>query len=118
MKTDKLSETEWETLKKHPQMAAEIIKNVRLLKESVPIILQHHERYDGRGYPNQMKGEEIDYLARLLTVVDSFDAMTSLRPYQPRKSYNEAFEELISCSGTQFDPEAVKLFIGTVGELF
>jgi diguanylate cyclase (GGDEF)-like protein len=117
MKTDKLSEEEWETLKKHPQIAAEILKNVRSMKDSVPIILQHHERYDGMGYPNKLKGEEIDYFARLLTVVDSFDAMTSLRPYQPRKSYGEAIEELLRCSGAQFDPASVNLFISTVGEL-
>ncbi len=114
MKTTPLTPGEWEILKKHPENAAEMVKNVMLLKDVVPIILQHHERYDGTGYPNRLKGEEITYLARVLNVVDSFDAMTSFRPYQKRKSYSEAFDELIRCSGTQFDPEIVKVFIATI----
>ncbi len=117
MKTEKQTNEEWETLKKHPQIAVEILKNVKTLQDSVPIILQHHERFDGTGYPNKLKGQEINFFARLLTVIDSFDAMTSLRPYQPRKPYEQAFEELHRCSGTQFDPEAVGLFVQTIGAL-
>ena len=117
MKTDQLSKEEWELLKTHPQNAVEIIKNIQPLKDTVPIILQHHERFDGTGYPNKLKGEEIDSLARMLTVIDSFDAMTSIRPYQQKKSYQQAIEELQNCSGTQFDPEAVKIFIDTIEDM-
>jgi len=110
IKTEPLTTEEWETLKNHPQYAVDIIKNNDALEEVKPIILQHHERYDGRGYPAKLKGNEIHYLARLLTVVDAFDAMTSLRPYQKTKTYTQAMEELTRCCGTQFDPEAVKAF--------
>ena len=74
-------------------------------------MLQHHERYDGKGYPLGLKGDNINYLARLLAVVDAFDAMTSLRPYQPIKTYKQAIAELRRCSGTQFDPQAAEAFI-------
>lgn len=114
MKSEELTKEEWDILKKHPQNAVEIIKNIYSLRDSVPIIQQHHERYDGTGYPNKLEGEEINYLARMLTVIDSFDAMTSFRPYQQRKSYAQAINELYRCSGTQFDPEAVRNFVSTI----
>ena len=114
MKSDPLTEEEWEIMKSHPQKSVEIIGKINSLQDLVPIILQHHERYDGTGYPKKLKGKEIHYLARVLMVADSFDAMTSIRPYQPRKSYNQAVRELIKCSGTQFDPEVVQDFIDTI----
>lgn len=113
-KSTPLTEEEWEILQSHPKNGAEIIKNVVALKEVVPIILQHHERYDGTGYPDKLKGNEISYLARLLTVIDSFDAMTSNRPYQKKKTFSEAFDELVRCSGTQFDPELAQEFIRVI----
>lgn len=116
MKSDKLTEEEWNILKCHPKYAVEIIENVPALRDSVPIIIEHHERYDGLGYPNGLKGEEIDPMARLLTVVDSFDAMTSLRPYQHRKSYSESIHELYRCSGSQFDPAMVQVFVELLKE--
>jgi len=114
IKNENVTAEEWEILKTHPQNGVEIIKNVVELEDVVPIILQHHEKYDGTGYPNGLKGEEITYLARVLTVVDCFDAMTSDRPYQHKRSIFEAFDELIRCSGTHFDPEVVQAFIRTV----
>ena len=111
-----LTNDEWEMLKKHPAEGVEIIKSVESLKDIAPIILYHHERYDGNGYPDNIKGEEIPYMARILTVVDSFDAMTSERPYNKRKSYSEAIEELRRCSGSQFDPEITKAFIEIISE--
>lgn len=114
MKSERLTGGEWDILKCHPQYAAEIIENVHSLQEAVPIILQHHEWYDGSGYPNHLKGAEIEFLARILTVIDSFDAMTSVRPYQQRRSYSDALEELERCSGIQFDPEAVRIFMETL----
>lgn len=111
-----LTKDEWETLKQHPANGVEIIKNVDSLKKVIPLILHHHERYDGRGYPGGLKGDEIPYLARILTVVDSFDAMTSNRPYNTRKTYDEAVEELKRCSGGQFDPVIAQAFIEVIQE--
>jgi diguanylate cyclase (GGDEF)-like protein len=114
IKTEPLTEEEWKIMKNHPQKAVEIIQNIGSLKDIGPLILQHHERFDGTGYPNNLKADEINYLARILTVVDSFDAMTSIRPYQTRKSYNQAIRELIRCRGTQFDPDVVNDFINAI----
>ncbi|SDO74277.1 bifunctional diguanylate cyclase/phosphohydrolase [Clostridium gasigenes] len=111
-----LTKEEWELLKEHPQNGIDIIKPVQSLEKIVPLILHHHENYNGTGYPNKLKGEDIPYLARVLTVVDSFDAMTSNRPYNKRKTYEEAVEELIKFSGAQFDPKIVKTFIQVIEE--
>lgn len=112
----KLTKDEWEILKQHPRDGVEIIKSVNSLKKVAPLILYHHERYDGCGYPEELKGENIPYLARVLTVIDSFDAMTSSRPYNKRKTYEEGLEELNRCSGTQFDPKIVEIFTEVVRE--
>lgn len=111
-----LTEEEWEILKQHPINGLEIIKPVESLKEIAPLILHHHERYDGNGYPGNLMGENIPYLARVLTVVDGFDAMTSNRPYSRRKTNEEAVEELKKCSGTQFDPIIANAFIEVIIE--
>jgi diguanylate cyclase (GGDEF)-like protein len=103
---------EWEILKQHPSNGAAIIEPVESLRVIVPLILHHHERYDGKGYPAGLAGEDIPYLARVLTIADSFDAMTSKRSYTNlRKTYDEAVEELRACAGTQFDPELTEIFI-------
>ena len=112
----RLTKEEWEILKQHPKDGVEIIKSVNSLKDVVPLILYHHERYDGFGYPVGLKEKEIPYLARVLTVIDSFDAMTSSRPYNKRKTYDEGLVELERCSGTQFDPEIVGIFSDVVKE--
>lgn len=117
MKPNKLTPEEWEIMRSHPQNGAEIIRNVHSLSEMVPIILQHHERYDGTGYPNNLKGAEINYFARILTVIDSFDAMTSVRPYHQKKSFRNAIDELKRCSGTQFDPESVQIFLSVIDDI-
>lgn len=105
-----LNTLEWEILKTHPQNGADIVRPIKSLQKVEPIILHHHERYDGCGYPNGLKGQEIPYLARVLTVVDSFDAMTSNRPYNKRKDYKEGLLELIEQKGKQFDPDIVEAF--------
>jgi putative nucleotidyltransferase with HDIG domain len=110
-KRERLTDKEFDILKQHPTMGVEVIQHIDSFKELIPLILHHHERYDGRGYPTGLKGDEIPYLARILTIADSFDAMTSNRPYNNRKNYDEAIEELRRCSGTQFDPELVESFI-------
>jgi diguanylate cyclase (GGDEF)-like protein len=109
------TDEEWEILKQHPSNGAEIIEPVESLRVIVPLILHHHERYDGKGYPSGLSGEEIPYLARALTVADSFDAMTSKRSYTNlRKTYDEAIDELRACSGTQFDPDITEKFIEVI----
>lgn len=114
MKKMKLTGDEWEELKQHPVNGVDIIKSVKPLQEIIPLIQSHHERYDGKGYPDKLKGEEIPYLARVLTIVDSFDAMTSNRPYNNRKTYEEGIEEIKKCMGTQFDPKIAEAFIEVV----
>lgn len=114
VKKMRLEKEEWEELKQHPDNGVEIIKSVESLKDVIPLIKYHHERFDGKGYPEGLIGEEIPYLARVLTVVDSFDAMTSNRFYNIRKTYEEGIEELKKCSGTQFDPQIVTAFIEVI----
>ncbi|AJA48874.1 diguanylate cyclase (GGDEF) domain-containing protein [Clostridium pasteurianum DSM 525 = ATCC 6013] len=111
-----LNNEEWEVLKQHPANGVEIINPVKSLSYIAPLILHHHERYDGKGYPDNLKGENIPYLARILTVVDSFDAMTSNRPYSKIKSHSEAIEELKKCRGSQFDPDIADAFIEVIEE--
>ncbi|ACQ54886.1 diguanylate cyclase [Clostridium botulinum] len=111
-----LSGKEWEILKQHPVNGVEIIKPVNSLQNISDLILHHHERYDGKGYPDKLKGDNIPFLARALTVVDSFDAMTSNRPYNRRKTYEEAIEELKRCSDTQFDSYIAEKFIEVIIE--
>lgn len=111
-----LTKEEWERLKQHPDQGAEIIRTVESLQSIIPLIRHHHEKYDGTGYPAGLKGEEIPYLARVLTVIDSFDAMTSNRPYNKHKTYEEGFTELRKFSGIQFDPDIVEVFIETISE--
>ncbi|MBU3181062.1 bifunctional diguanylate cyclase/phosphohydrolase [Clostridium psychrophilum] len=111
-----LTQDEWEIMKQHSINGAEIIKHVESLQEIIPLILHHHERYDGTGYPDSLKGENIPYLVRMLTVVDCFDAMTSSRPYNTRKTYKEAIAELRKCRGTQFDKDIVDAFVQVIIE--
>lgn len=111
-----LTTEEWEIMKQHSENGVEIIKSVESLKEIAPLILHHHERYDGTGYPDNLKGNDIPYLVRILTVADCFDAMTSSRPYNKRKTYKEAIDELKRCSGTQFDKDIVDAFVQVIME--
>lgn len=110
-KREKLSESEFNILKQHPAIGADLVRDIKEFSDVIPIIKSHHEKYDGSGYPCNLKGNEIPYLARILTIIDSFDAMTSKRPYNVRKNYNEAIEELKKCAGTHFDYDLVHKFI-------
>ena len=105
-----LDEQEWRQIRAHPEMGVEILRYVAELADSLPIILNHHEHYDGTGYPAGLKGNEIPLEARLLSVADAYDAMTSLRPYHNQRSSQEAIDELRRCAGTTFDPELVEVF--------
>jgi diguanylate cyclase (GGDEF)-like protein len=109
--SSKLTGEQWDELRKHPQDSADILKQINGFEKVVPIVLQHHEKFDGSGYPNSFKGEEICYLARILTVADSFDAMTNQRTYQKVKTFDEAFEEIERCKGKHFDPIIADKFI-------
>lgn len=111
MNPGKLSEAEYIEIKKHSEFGYRILNASGDLSYLSDIVLSHHERWDGRGYPNGLKGEEIPLLSRVITIVDAFDAMTSDRAYKARKSIDEAIAELEKCSGTQFDPELVPVFI-------
>ncbi len=105
-----LSPEEWDRVTQHPEIGHNIVQPLHFLSREGTIILQHHERVDGRGYPARLLGHQIDPLAKIITVADSFDAMTSKRSYKINKSMEEAIEELYKCSGSQFDPEVVAIF--------
>lgn len=110
-KTDRLTDEEWDIIKKHPLVGKEILKPVLFEKEGIDIIIQHHERFDGNGYPYKLAGNQINILAQILSVADAFDAMTSARPYRQGMSKTEAIEQLKENSGTQFNPEVVNAFL-------
>ncbi|MGG2945321.1 diguanylate cyclase [Geobacillus stearothermophilus] len=117
-KQGKLEKHEWEIVKKHVTWGREIIAAEKRFDELLPLVELHHERYDGKGYPYGLKGEEIPKLARILCIIDSFDAMTTERPYQPTKTFEEALEEIERCAGTQFDPVYAAKFIAFVRERY
>ncbi len=111
-KTGPLTSEEFEEVKTHPRLAVAIISNIPSLAPCVPAILYHHERYDGTGYPQGLKGEDIPYEARVLAIADCLADMTADRPYRPALGWNQAIEEMKQNSGTQFDPNVAKVFIG------
>jgi len=110
-KTDKLSESEYAEIKKHPVKGAHILSAVSMFKDIVPLVKYHHERIDGRGYPYGLKGDEIPFLARIISVADAFDAMTSDRQYRSKLDLAEAKNQIIANSGTQFDSQVVEKFL-------
>lgn len=117
-KKGKLEPFEWEIIKKHVTWGKEIIATNKDLHDLIPLVELHHERYDGRGYPYGLQGASTPKLARILCIIDSFDAMTTERPYQPTKTFEEAIAELRKCSGSQFDPAFVPPFIEMIQELY
>ena len=105
-----LNHAEWEEMRKHPQVGAELIKGIHYLEPALPVILFHHERWNGSGYPFALTNENIPVAARIVAIADSFDAMTTKRPYRDELTPQEATSEIISGSGTQYDPLMVEAF--------
>jgi len=110
-KTGKLTPVEYAYMQRHCEFGSAIIEPIAKLRELIPNILHHHEQFDGRGYPHGLQGNKIPLFARIICIVDSFDAMTTDRPYRKKRNTKKALDELEKQSGTQFDPELVKIFI-------
>jgi putative nucleotidyltransferase with HDIG domain len=105
-----LTEEEWKVMRHHPDIGAKIVAGIPFLEDTIPLIRHHQERWDGKGYPSGLRGEEIPILARMFAIVDAFDALTSKRPYREKISTLEAVEYIIEQAGFIFDPEIVKVF--------
>ena len=111
LKANKLDDEEYNLIKKHPEKGETFISNLEFLQYCLPIIRNHHERLDGSGYPDGLKGDEIPQLVKIVTIADSYDAMTTQRAYKEPFNKKEAINELIRCKESQFDPYLVDKFI-------
>jgi HD-GYP domain-containing protein (c-di-GMP phosphodiesterase class II) len=111
VKPGPLSDDEYDVVKAHTHRGFEIAEQVKSLRELSNVIRSHHERYDGTGYPDGLAGDEIPLFARIITVVDSYDAMTSKRPYRDARAHADAIAEIKAKSGAQFDPDCVEAFL-------
>jgi putative nucleotidyltransferase with HDIG domain len=115
-KAGKLTESEWEEMKRHPEFGAEILQEKDFLGGAAEIVRAHHERFDGSGYPNGFKGEDIPIGARVVAVVDAYDAIITARPYRRPRAKRKAIDELKQGAGTQFDPRVVRAFLEVIGD--
>jgi putative nucleotidyltransferase with HDIG domain len=107
LKPGKLTDDEWVVMKKHVNIGYQMLIHIEFLQLSLDVVMHHHESWDGRGYPDGLKGEEIPLFARIFALCDTYDAITSDRPYRKSRSYAEARAEIIRCSGTQFSQAVV-----------
>jgi HD-GYP domain-containing protein (c-di-GMP phosphodiesterase class II) len=114
-KADGLNEAEWALVRQHPEFSGSIVMGFPQLAKYRGIVRSHHERVDGRGYPDGLVGNEIPYESRIIAVVDSFHAMTVSKPYSRVRTPALALAELMNCSGTQFEPEYVDAFVKVMG---
>ena len=110
----KLTDEEFSWIRKHPEWGWMAVRNVDGFHQAALLILHHHERVDGKGYPSRLRGAEIPLGSRLIAVADSFDALTTNRPYRSARTCQEAFSELQRCAGTQFDPYVVEAFWASI----
>lgn len=118
LKAEKLTDTEYNEIKKHPLIGAHILENSNIFENVIPIVLHHHEKYDGTGYPKKLKGKNIPFLARIVAIADSFDAMTSKRAYRNSLPIDIVKLELKKYSKTQFDPKITEVFLGILENNF
>ncbi len=110
-KTGRLTPEEFEQMKKHPQIGARILSDIKQISDVIPGVLHHHERYGGQGYPYGLVGEDIPLMGRIICLADCFDAMTSNRTYRKALPLEVALTEIRRCSGTQFDPALTEAFL-------
>jgi HD-GYP domain-containing protein (c-di-GMP phosphodiesterase class II) len=110
-KPGKLTEEEFEEIVRHPETAVRILDPIPFFRPLLPAILHHHERFDGKGYPARLAGRTIPIASRIMTIADTFDAMTSTRAYRKALPVADAISEIRRCSGTQFDPDIVPAFL-------
>ena len=115
-KQGELSDEEYCEIREHPAIAVEILEEVEFLRDVIPLIAAHHERLDGKGYPMGLKGDEIPLGARIIMVADTFDAITSLRPYRETLSLDEAIQELRNSVPSHLDPKCVEAFVAAINE--
>ena len=118
LKEAKLTDDEYSQIKNHPSIGAHILCNAAVFQEIIPIVKHHHERYDGKGYPSKLAGDQIPYLARVAAVVDAFDAMTSKRAYRDAIPLETVKSEIERCSGTQFDPVMAEAFLNILNNKY
>jgi HD-GYP domain-containing protein (c-di-GMP phosphodiesterase class II) len=110
-KESALESEEWKVMQTHPELGYEILSRVEGLKDVIGGMRYHHERWDGKGYPLGLKGEEIPLVARIIAIADTYDAMVSTRPYRKGMDPKFAYQEILRYRGTQFDPEVVDAFV-------
>lgn len=118
LKPSKLTDEEYNELKKHPSIGKQIVSNSTIFRDIIPIIYSHHERYDGNGYPQRLKGDQISFLARIVSVADAFDAMTSRRSYREEMDLEYVKEQIQEGIGNQFDPEVANAFLNILENKF
>lgn len=117
LKPAALTDDEWVVMRRHPIIGERMLRDIEFMRPALPIIRHHHERWDGKGYPDRLKGEEIPVGARIVAVCDSFDAMTTDRPYRKSMSVKAACDELLAHAGTQFDPTCVALAVQVISKM-
>lgn len=115
-KPQSLDDAEWVTMKKHPQYGYEFLRDLEFLDEAAELVLAHHEKFDGSGYPRGLRGKDIPLGARIFAVVDAVDAMIYQRPYNAPVTFREAAKEVRRCAGTHFDPDLVPLTVEVLGQ--
>ncbi len=113
-KDSKLTNEEYDEIQTHTSLGVDILTKNKVFKEIIPIVEYHHEKYDGNGYPFKLKGDEIPLVARITAIADTFDAMTSKRSYRDPIHLSDVVEELKKCSGSQFDPNIVNVFLDII----
>jgi len=109
-KAGRLTDVEFEQIKLHPQIGHDILKDIPQFADVLPGVLYHHERYDGKGYPAGLKGDDIPLIARIIGLADSFDAMSSTRTYRSAMDREKVMQEIADCAGVQFDPRLAEVF--------